>query len=77
MIVNLTNDSPDDGVGTLTITSTIQNDSSITTEFQKEIMRMCNETVVADDVRRCVLDVNNIADYLDYTYSIAFTIGKL
>lgn len=53
--------------------------SNLTTssEFQKEIVRMCNETEVPEDVRRCVLDLNNIADYLDYTYSIAFTIGKL
>lgn len=50
---------------------------SISSKLQKEIIRMCNKTKVSEDIKRCVLDVNNIADYLDYTYSIAFTIGKL
>uniref|UniRef100_A0A7M5WYM0 Potassium channel domain-containing protein n=1 Tax=Clytia hemisphaerica TaxID=252671 RepID=A0A7M5WYM0_9CNID len=40
-----------------------------------ELTKMCEEVVVITDDRRCAYDANNFAHYLDYTYSIAFTIG--
>ena len=72
----LTNPPPDGSNSTITIN---KNDSLYITAstIQEEILHMCNKTKVVEDVRRCVLDIENIADYLDYTYSIAFTIGRL
>ena len=43
---------------------------------EQEIISMCEEeSWEFPDDRRCVYDLRNFAKYLDYVYTVAFTIG--
>jgi len=58
---------------------TIKNGSTDTVLLVSELDVMCRQDKlqIAEDDRRCVLDMDNFSDYVDFCYSIAFTIGKL
>ena len=54
------------------------NSSSLRNEtLEEKIKLFCEQEVWQfPDDRRCVYDLENFAKYLDYVYTIAFTIGK-
>ena len=60
--------------------ATVQNGSTDAVLLLVENLNgMCQEEnlQIVEDDRRCVFDMENFADYVDYCYTIAFTIGKL